>query len=104
MPEGQCFWLNVCCSFLFLLVLCSSEVSFILDCSTLAKGFLGGSVVKNPPANVGDTGDAVLEMATHSSILAWEIPWTEEPGGLKSMGSQRDGQDLVTECACTHQC
>ena len=34
------------------------------------------------------------EMATHSSILAWEIPWTEEPGGLQSMGSQRVG---VTE-------
>ena len=30
------------------------------------------------------------EMATHSSILAWRIPWTEEPGGLQSMGSQRD--------------
>ena len=29
------------------------------------------------------------EMATHASILAWEIPWTEEPGGLQSMGSQR---------------
>ena len=33
------------------------------------------------------------EMATHSSILAWEIPWTEEPGGLQSMGSQRVGHD-----------
>ena len=33
------------------------------------------------------------EMATHSSILAWRIPWTEEPGGLQSMGSQRVGQD-----------
>ena len=32
-------------------------------------------------------------MATHSSILAWEIPWTEEPGGLQSMGSQRVGHD-----------
>ena len=31
------------------------------------------------------------EMATHSSILAWEIPWMEEPGGLQSMGSQRVG-------------
>ena len=31
------------------------------------------------------------EMATHSSILAWRIPWTEEPGGLQSMGSQRVG-------------
>ena len=36
------------------------------------------------------------EMATHSSVLAWEIPWTEEPGRLKSTGSQRVGQDLVT--------
>ena len=33
------------------------------------------------------------EMATHSSILAWKIPWTEEPGGLQSMGSQRVVQD-----------
>ena len=33
------------------------------------------------------------EMATHSSILAWRIPWTEEPGGLQSMGSQRVGYD-----------
>ena len=32
-------------------------------------------------------------MATHTSILAWEIPWTEEPGGLQSMGSQRVGYD-----------
>jgi len=32
-------------------------------------------------------------IATHSSILAWEIPWTEEPGGLQSMGSRRVGQD-----------
>ena len=37
------------------------------------------------------------EMATHSSILAWRIPWTEEPGGLQSMGSQRVGQDLTNE-------
>ena len=36
------------------------------------------------------------EMATHSSILALEIPWTEEPGGLQSMGSQRVGHDLET--------
>ena len=33
------------------------------------------------------------EMAAHSSILAWEIPWTEEPGRLQSMGSQRAGHD-----------
>ena len=62
-------------------------------------GFPSGSAVKNPSANAGDAGDAgwILsqedklkeEMATHSSILAWEIPWTEEPGGLQSKGLQR---------------
>ena len=36
-------------------------------------------------------------MATHSSILAWEIPWAEEPGGLQPTGLQRVGHDLVTE-------
>ena len=36
-------------------------------------------------------------MAAHSSILAWRIPWTVEPGGLQSMGLQRVGHDLVTE-------
>ena len=37
------------------------------------------------------------EMATHSSILAWKIPWTEEPGGLQSVGLQRVRHDLATE-------
>ena len=37
------------------------------------------------------------EMATHSNILAWKIPWMEEPGGLQSKGSQRVGHDLATE-------
>ena len=36
-------------------------------------------------------------MATHSSILAWEIPWTEESGGLQSTGSKRVGHNLVTK-------
>ena len=59
------------------------------------KGFPGGSVVKNPPANIGDTGpipglerSLEKEMTTHSSIPAWEIPWTEEPGGY-STGLQK---------------
>ena len=54
---------------------------------------MGGAVVKNPPANAGDTQETWVEslsqkdpleeeVATYSSILAWEIPWTEEPGGL----------------------
>ena len=58
--------------------------------------FPGGSVVKNPPANGGDVGPSLgwedpleKEMASHSSILSWEIPWMEEPDGLRSMGSQR---------------
>ena len=45
-----------------------------------------------PPANAGDTGQEdplEKEMATHSSIFAREIPWTEEPGGLQSMGLQK---------------
>ena len=43
-------------------------------------------------------GEDALEkgMATHSSILAWRTPWTEEPGGLQSMGLQRVGHDLAT--------
>ena len=64
-------------------------------------GFLSGSVVKNLPASAGDTGVQSLsrehllekEMATHSSILAWEISWAEEPNGLQFMGSQRGGHD-----------
>jgi hypothetical protein len=60
------------------------------------QGFPGDSVVKNPPANVGDTEDpgSILsledpleeEMPTHSSILVRIIPWTEEPGRLQSIG------------------
>ena len=57
--------------------------------------------LKSLPAHAGDTGDLGLipgwedpleeEMATHSSILAWRIPWTEEPGRLQSIGSQGIG-------------
>jgi len=57
-------------------------------------------IVKNPPAMqetriqpLGWEDPVEKGMATHASILAWEIPWTEEPGGLQSMGSQRVGQD-----------
>ena len=63
--------------------------------------------VKNPPVSAGDVrcgfnpwvGKIPLEkeMATHSSILARRIPWTEEPGGLQSMGSQRVRHDLTTK-------
>ena len=43
--------------------------------------------------SLGQENPLEKEMATHSSILAWRIPWTEQPGGLQSMGSQRVGHD-----------
>ena len=51
-------------------------------------------MVKNLPTNAGGMGsipgqEDSLEMSTHSSILGWEIPWTEEPGRLQSMGLQK---------------
>ena len=61
-------------------------------------GFPSDSVVKTPPAmqeaqetrvqSLGREDPLEKEMTAHSSILAWEIPWTEEPGGLQSMGLQ----------------
>ena len=65
-------------------------------CYISSLGFPGGSIVKNLPANVGDTGSIPgwedplkKEMATQSSILAWEIPWTEELGGFAVHGVAR---------------
>ena len=64
---------------------------------------LGSSVVKDLSANaetqkmwvqsLGQEDPLEEEVATHSSILAWEIPWTEDPGGLRPTGSQRVGHD-----------
>ena len=53
-------------------------------------------MVENPPTNAGSVGREYSleeEVATHSSILAWKIPWTEERGGLQSMGLQRVRHD-----------
>ena len=57
------------------------------------QGFFGGSAVKNPPGSAGDMGSTPGsgrslggEMATHSSTLAWRIPWKEEPGGVTVLG------------------
>ena len=66
-----------------------------------SQDFPGGSLVKDPSANAGDPRVPCIglgrfpekEMATHSSILAWRIPWTEEPGGLSSIGSQIVGHN-----------
>ena len=54
-------------------------------------------VVKSPAANAGDARDLEKEMLTHSRILAWKIPWTEDPGRLQSMGSQRVGHNWAEQ-------
>ena len=84
------------CFFRFLLHVC------------VPKGFPGCSVVKNPPTNAGSTSSIPgLGRSPGGGngnplrILAWGIPWTEEPGGLQPMESQRVGQ-LVTEHAHTY--
>ena len=69
---------------------------------------------KESARSAGDAGSILAsgrspeeEMAVHSSIFAWGIPSTEEPGGLQSVGSQRVGHDLVRTCTqtcvCTHR-
>ena len=74
---------------------------------SIYAGFLGDSVVKNPPVNAGDAGNMGSipglgnlleeEMATHSTILTWEIPWTEDPGRLEPMWLQRVRHNWATE-------
>ena len=66
--------------------------------------FLSDSVVQNPPAKHKTWVWSLVwedplgkEMATYSSILAWEVPWTGKPGQLQSMGLQRAGHNLVTK-------
>ena len=64
--------------------------------SFITSGFPGGTVVKNPPTNVGDTGfipgsgrSPEEENGNPLHILAWRIPWTEESGGLQSTALQK---------------
>ena len=92
--------------FFFFFFLGSSLFSLLvltLVYSTKLLGLPGGSVVKNEPADVGDTRDVVgslvaedpleKEMATHPKILAWRISWAEESSRLQSVGSQRVGHN-----------
>ena len=72
-------------------------------------GFSGGSLVTNLPIkqetyvqSQGQEGPLEKEMATHSSILAWEIPWTDESGGLQSKRSQRVRDNVATQCESTN--
>ena len=77
------------------------SLSFIIDMySTLSCGFPGGLDSKASARNAGDPvrflgqeDPLEKEMATHSSTLAWKIPWTEEPERLQSVGLQRVGHD-----------
>ena len=88
-----------------LLNMCVYICVYIYVC--VCKGFPGGASGKEHTCNAGDIRDSSLTPGlgrspgegnvTHSSITAWRIPWTEEPGGLQSMGSQIVGQDLATE-------
>ena len=73
--------------------------SFVFN--KMSKGFPHSSVEKESACNAGDLSSipesgrppGEKEMATHSRILAWRVPWAEEPGGLQSMGSQRVGHN-----------
>ena len=80
------------------------QINLMENCITLYfLGFPGGSVVKDSLANAGDMGlilglgRSPWEGNGNSRILAWEIPWIEEPGGLQSMELQRVGHNLVTK-------
>ena len=71
------------------------------ECSGVS---LVAQMVKNLPAmqetqvkSLGQENPLEKGMATHSSILVWRVPWTEEPGGLRFMGSQRVTQDRATK-------
>ena len=80
---------------------------------TVTRGFPGGSVVKNPLSSVGDSGcffkpwsgrSPRVGSSNHSSILAYRIPWTEKPGRLQSMGTQRVGHNWTHTHTHTHMC
>ena len=62
----------------------TEAVSFVLTCEVIAIFLDSGSIP-------GLKDLLEKELAAHSSLLAWEIPWTEEPGGLQSLGSQKSG-------------
>ena len=86
---GACTYTCVC--------VCVCVCVRVCVCIYMYMGFSGSSAVNNPPSykmqelwvpSLGWEDPLEEEMATHSSILAWEIPWTEKPSRLQSMGSQ----------------
>ena len=87
--------------------ICSSRIKGLLKMSV---GFSGGSAVKKKKISLpmqeiqvqslGGEDPLEEEMATHSSILAWRIPWTEEAGRLQSVGSQKDMTERLNKDVC----
>ena len=82
------------------------QIKFLLTCTPS----LVAQSVKDLPAvqetqirSLGQEDPLEKEIATHSSILAWEIPWTEKPGRVQSMGSQRVGHDWATNIHTSHR-
>ena len=104
MGKEQLFLLDSCIKlvsdyspriFVYVYTTCNGDVYNLHVHTHIYMGFPGGSVVKNLPAkqemqvrSLGQEEPLEEEMATHSSVLAWEIPWTEEPGGPQSTESQ----------------
>ena len=89
-----------------LLIVCLATANWnLVEPTRCQVGFPDGSVVKNPPAIQEMWGQSLdqedpleNEMTIHSSILAWEIPWTEKPGELQSMGvTKKVRHDLATK-------
>ena len=89
-----------------LLIVCLATANWnLVEPTRWQVGFPDGSVVKNPPAiqemwvqSLDQEDPLENEMTIHSSILAWEIPWTEKPGGLQSMGvTKKVRHDLATK-------
>ena len=105
---GSCFFFNYSIINLQYCITFTCTAKWLGYTYICIYGFPGGSVGKESACNTGDLGSIPgsgrslkKEMATHSSILACRIPWTEEPGGLQSIGSQRVGHNWGTS---THTC
>ena len=81
----------------------TERLTLLLPTAAVTRGLPGGSDGKESACNAGDQGSIPAwgrspgeGNGTHSSILAWRTPWSEETGGLQSMGSQKVRHDLVT--------
>ena len=88
----------------------TSKFSIVANGKLKSYGFPSGSVGKELASYSGDAVQSLdrkdlreVEMAPHPGILAWEIPWIEQPSGLQSMGSQRVRHNWVTKHTCTRQ-